>query len=311
MSAPTYLWVIAALTLSSAAFAGPEGPKPPSQEVKTEALKRFNRGVELSKEGDARSALIEFRRAYELMPNYRVLYNIGQMQYELQDYAAALQSFEEYLKQGGKEIQKKRKTEVDKEIDKLRNRVASATITVNVAGAEVRIDETSIGKAPLEKPLLLNPGKRKISASASGWKPSSKTLELASGDTVQVELKLEEEKAPEPPSPPPPPPPPPPSRTHWIAWGVTGALGLSAGVTGYLALRASSRLEEQQGQLPVARSELDRTHSQLRTFSLATDILGGATLAAGAVATYLTLRRPTSETTVSIGPASVAVGGRF
>ena len=62
---------------------------------------------------------------------------------------------------------------------------------------------------------------------------------------------------------------------------------------------------------PVERSDLDATHRKLRGFSIAADVLTGATLVAGGVATYLTLRRPKGETSVAIGPTGVAVGGRF
>jgi len=307
------LWVAAALLISAPAASQPaSGPKGPSQEVKSEALKRFNRGVELSKEGDPRSALVEFRRAYELMPNYRVLYNIGQMSYELQDYVAALRAFDEYLTTGGKEIAKKRRGEVEKEIEKLKARVASATLAADVSGAEISVDDVAVGKAPLAGPVLLNPGKRKISATAPGRKPASKVVDVAGGDSVKVALTLEEEKAPEPPPPLPPPPPPPPSPgVPWLAWGVTGFFGVSAGVTGLLALRSSSQLKDQQNTIPVERSDLDSSHRKLRGFSIAADVLTGATLVAGGVATYLTLRRPKSETSVSIGPASLVVGGRF
>lgn len=301
------------LALTSPSLAGPPAPSAPTAEAKAEALKRFNRGVELSKEGDARSALIEFRRAYELLPNYRVLYNIGQVHYELQDYVSALRSFEEYLATGGKEIAKKRRAEVEKEVEKLKGRVASATISVDASGAEVSVDDVTLGKAPLPGPVLLNPGKRKVSASASGRVPGSKVIEVAGGDKLTVELKLEEEKAAEPP--PPPPPPPPPARVPWVAWGVTGVLAASTAVVGVLALRASSQLSDQRESLPVTRAELTDTRDRMRTLSITADILGGATVVAGAVATYLTLRRPSanagSSTSLLISPSGVALGGRF
>ena len=43
--------------------------------TQAEARAHFSRGVEFYKEGDYRTALIEFKRAYEVLPNYKVLYN--------------------------------------------------------------------------------------------------------------------------------------------------------------------------------------------------------------------------------------------
>ena len=48
--------------------------------------------------------LAEFMRAYELLPNYRVLYNIGQVQLERHDYVAALHAFDDYLEQGARDV---------------------------------------------------------------------------------------------------------------------------------------------------------------------------------------------------------------
>src|SRR5258708_27144186 len=46
-------------------------------EARTEAAERFDRGLRLFNRGDTASALAEFRRAYALIPNVLVLYNIG------------------------------------------------------------------------------------------------------------------------------------------------------------------------------------------------------------------------------------------
>ena len=62
-----------------------------------EAGKHFQRAVALYGEADYRAALVEFRRAYALSPNAAVLYNVGEAEYQLQDYAGALQTFEHYL----------------------------------------------------------------------------------------------------------------------------------------------------------------------------------------------------------------------
>src|ERR1700735_3447655 len=45
--------------------------------VRQEARDRFDRGLKLFNDGDNPGALAEFKRAYELIPNPLVLYNIG------------------------------------------------------------------------------------------------------------------------------------------------------------------------------------------------------------------------------------------
>lgn len=76
----------------------------PSDAAREEASGHFQRGVELFQEGAFRAALVEFERAYGIAPDYRLLYNIGQVKLQLQDYLGATQSYERYLEEGGSEI---------------------------------------------------------------------------------------------------------------------------------------------------------------------------------------------------------------
>ena len=84
----------------SVAFAQPA----PTAAERAEAATRFKTGLDLFKDGDAQAALIEFRRAYQLAPNYQVLYNIGQVSFQLQDYPGALAALQKYLLEGGRNI---------------------------------------------------------------------------------------------------------------------------------------------------------------------------------------------------------------
>src|SRR5262245_45434901 len=61
------------------------GAEPPSPAV-DEARARYARATQLWDEGHHEGALVEFRRAYELTHEYRVLYNIAQVCYRLRDY---------------------------------------------------------------------------------------------------------------------------------------------------------------------------------------------------------------------------------
>ena len=166
-------------------------PQAPADDAVNKAREHFNRGVELFKEGNFQAALIEFRRANEVSPNYRILFNLGQTYFELQDYAGAMKSFDAYLLQGGAEIPAARRAEVEQELGKLRSRVARATITTNVAGAEILVDDSVVGKSPLSEPLLLSAGKRKLAISTGRGTPTVKFVELAGGDAVTVELLVE------------------------------------------------------------------------------------------------------------------------
>src|SRR5687767_7339544 len=98
---------VAQLVQVSSAYAAPAAA-PTAKESRREARqpsaadiaaarKRFFRAVQYYESGDYKLALIEFRRTHELSQNYRILYNIGQVHQQLNNYSRAIASLEQYL----------------------------------------------------------------------------------------------------------------------------------------------------------------------------------------------------------------------
>ncbi|NUQ75522.1 MAG: PEGA domain-containing protein, partial [Polyangiaceae bacterium] len=166
-------------------------PAQPTKEARDEAKTRFLKGLELFREGDYQAALIEFRRANELAPNFNVLYNIGQVYFQLTDYPNALVSLERYLSEGGDQISAKRREEVQKDIDKLRARIANLEITTNVPDVDIAIDDVPHGKTPFQKPLMVGAGRHRITASKEGFRSVTKLVEVAGADSLKIPLVLE------------------------------------------------------------------------------------------------------------------------
>jgi hypothetical protein len=282
---------------------------------KDEALSRWKRGLELYEEQDFPNALIEFRKAYSLAPSYKVLFNIGQVCFQLTDYACALNSFQQYLKDGGNNISTDRRKEVERDLEKLRTRVGSLEIVTNVAGADVLIDDVVVGKSPLAASIVVSAGRRKITVMKEGNGSETRIVEVAGTDSLRVEVKLAV------PTPPPPKPEPPmvtPSKwttLSFIGIGGAGVLAIAGGVTGILAIRASNDLEAQRFVGNEPPPSFDDKSRKVSNLSLATDVLLGA--AAVTLATTLTLtliRSPKPErATVSLGvmPAGIVMAGAF
>src|SRR5689334_10544983 len=109
----------------------------------SDADAHYKRAVGLFGEGDYSVALIEFKRAYEIAPAFQVLYNIGETYYQLQDYAGALRTLEKYLADGGDKVPADRRAEVQKEIEKLRLRVARVEIAITTPGVEISVDDVA------------------------------------------------------------------------------------------------------------------------------------------------------------------------
>src|SRR5262249_3306147 len=73
-------------------------PTTPTTAAQAEAEQRYRRALDLFDEGNFEAALLELRRAYELAPTYRLLYNIAIVNVGLKDYVRAIDYFERYLK---------------------------------------------------------------------------------------------------------------------------------------------------------------------------------------------------------------------
>jgi hypothetical protein len=167
----------------------------PTAEVVASARSHFQRGVKLYEEDDFRAALIEFNRAYELAPNWAVLFNVGQAYYQLRDYAGALRTLERYEAEGGAQIPSDRRAQIDRELVELRGRVAHVTLATSVEGADVSLDDAVLGKSPLTAPVLIGAGRHRLTAVKAGYSPAVRIVDIAGGDEITIALDLHEEEA--------------------------------------------------------------------------------------------------------------------
>jgi hypothetical protein len=314
---------------SASASAKPGAKDPPNDRAKLEEARTHrDKGLKLFKDGAYEAALVEFERAFELAPTWRLHYNIALIHRQMNDFAGALDRFERFLSEGGAEVPADRKKEVDKEIAALRAKVGALRVVVEGAPAgasvEIAIDDVPIGKAPLAKPVVVNPGKRRVTATPEGLAPVTKLATVAAGETIDVSIAL-----------PPPPAPlgtPTPKRDApadappraslssngpWIGLGVAGGLAIFGTVTGVLALRASSKLSDLRDGAPSSRADLDAQARTVRTWSITTDVLLLGAAATASVSLYFLLKSPASNDApskgprVGIGPGSVVVMGEF
>ncbi len=285
------------LALSSAVLPAAQVFAQPSQSKVDEAKQRYTKGVDLHTEGDYQSALIEFKRSYELVPNYSVLFNIGQVYFQLADYANALRTFEQYLDEGGKRIPATRRSDVERDVDKLKTRVATVVLTINVPGAEVRVDDQLVTIPPNGK-LLVSAGKRKFEISKTGYKPASRSEEIAGEETRELPITLEPDSVSSTGDPviitnnvvePGPPVVP------IVLWSLTGALAVGTGVTGALALSADSTLTRLKTEPDHTEQEITSQADQASTLALVTDILLAGTIVSAGVATVFTILEFTGD----------------
>ncbi len=291
-----------------------------------DAAKHFQRGVALYGEADYRAALVEFKRAYAIAPNTAVLYNVGETQYQLQDYAGALTTFERYLAEST--ASDAHHAEVENDVEILRARVGHVSVVTIPAGADVSVDDQSVGHTPLDKPLLVSIGHRKITASIQGRPAVTRYVDVATDDNLSVTVQMPDANGSAVPG----------STRHdgdaaavhattdgshtlqTLGWITTGALAVGAIATGIVAAHESSTLQSDRNTYPQSSATLERDAHATTTYSVIADSLAAGAILVGAVTLVSVLggsssstpkRGSTGDVQVVLGPTSAGISGSF
>jgi hypothetical protein len=285
--------------------------------VVEEAQSRFRRGVKLYEDGDTAGALAELTRAYRLIPNYKILYNLGQIAYQQRDFAAALGYFRRYLSEGDDLILKPRRREVEADIVDLELRTGRIDIESLPAGTTVYLDDVRVGTVPFPLPIAANIGRHRLDAVFDSGQRQSRVVDLAGDETVRVTFERPAlARALRVPPPPAPalrqnPAPLTPSfvearplesedkprrksartdhRGSWLSWTVTAGLAVGAGITGGLALELSNQADEVLNTYPASKSNLEGLRGQQRTMAWVSDGFTIGALVMAGVSLYLSL----------------------
>jgi hypothetical protein len=304
----TLLAVAWSLTFISVRPAAAQDPREEKARVE------FERGEALLDSGELEKAAAAFDEAYGILPEFKYLWLIGQVQMELGNKWRALQAYERYLAEGGKRIPVSRAAKAGRRIERLRSQVGSIRVDCEVEGATVFVDGARRGTTPLAEPLSADAGMRQLKVERDG--------DLLHREVVRIEAEQEVSVAVDP-------------ETvvtaegggdgegdrriwTWVAFGVGGAALVSGGVLGGVVLSKSSDLKSECNDdiCPESRwSDLEKT----RSLATATDVLLGVGAAALVAGTVLFFVEPGSEDEqeVAVTPSVTASGfglnleGRF
>ena len=283
-------WLLA-MGVASAVCAQPAD----SAELEREAGTHFEKGVELYSEGSLDAALVEFERAYELVPSYRLLYNLAQIQAEKHEYAAALGLFDRYLEEGKAELSASRKQEVLAELAKLRERVAQLWVETDVEGAKLFVDDELVGALPLARPVLIDPGVCRVRVEKPGYRSQARQLKVVGGDQPRLNVPLREhaeegEAEREGPA----GDATSSYRAFWISSASAVALGGASLSFGLLTRSANRALDAKLDSFPARPDDLAEDRSQVKTYAALTDGFGAAAIVATGLAVYFLIDPPKS-----------------
>jgi len=288
--------------MAALAWAGPTGPDGAADASPREAAgKAFERGKVLWEKGKLAEALVEFEGAYQLSPRYEVLYNIGAVHMQLEQWARARRAFELYLELGAAELTKQQVEEVRGHLEETNEHTATLTLTLNVPGAQVQVDGATVEPTTISG-LILETGDHVVRVSKPGFQPLEQIVRASQGENVHLVLPLAPIVAP------PETPGAVPARAldrevagvldgapaqrardqmlRWVPWAVTGVLATGWLTTAALAIQA--RHDRDIIERPGTPAErIDSARRLHVTLAVVSDVLLASTLTSAGISAYL------------------------
>lgn len=317
--------------------------------ITDEARAHFSAGVSFLQDPDGaryEDAYREFSAAYQASPSWKILGNLGISAMKLERDGEAIDAFSKYLSQGGKDIDRDERAQVDRDLKTLQSSVVYVTLTFEPQGATLT-DE----RLPQSGGSVVNRYSGFGASTKLGVRPGRHrfTAELAGYDKVVWEVDaIARQDQTHPfvltPSPAAAPPPvavapvaapaaaPAPAAASggvnglrvasYVALGV-GAVGLGLG--GVFALTAHGNYSDANDMCPnfpcqltteeaAKREQLGKDGDSAKTVSLVGFIVGGVGVAAGATMFVLSSGKKAQQglsVSPMIGLGSAGVRGSF
>jgi hypothetical protein len=328
---------------SATAQAAPKNSAAAAQTVQIteKARELFRTGVTLLQDPDGaryEEAYQQFKAAYAESPSWKILGNLGVTAMKLERDGEAIEAFQGYLAQGGRELSKAERAQFQSDLDTLVATAATVTVLGLPAGTRVTdvrspnqgSDIKNYYEAPEGGTLVLRvrPGAHRFTAQRGGEPPQTHELEASTRGGHEVKFEAVQVQPAQPEVVPPPTPEPTPAPLSvstsddgffqsplpaYISLGV-GAVGVGLGVL-FLMQRSSATSDadskydaclESQACSPSDQSEmeeLDEKAATMGTFSAVSFGVGAVGLGAGVA--LLLMNGKTEEAPPTAGGVTV------
>lgn len=176
-----------------------DGRERPSPELE-EARRLYDEGLALLLRNDFEQARAKFLVAWTLKKHWQIAGNLGASELALGMFPAAAEHLTVAIRiWSDKDVPAGTLPRIREELDNMRRALAEARMKVGTietditpAGAEVFLDGTKVGSAPLLDPLFVDPEPHQVEARLAGYVPASIAVAPARGSSANVRLVLRE-----------------------------------------------------------------------------------------------------------------------
>ncbi len=168
-----------------------------SEKKKKIAQQLFDEGIQLFQQNRLADAGERFKEAYQMLPSWKLLYNIGQCEAGIKNWGGAIEAFEKYLQLGGDEITMVRQDEVLAELDRLKRMVGKVSVD-GPQGYNVYIDGKFVGTSPIVSGVMVIIGMQHTVAVTdveTDAVVNTYTVTVSGGENLHLTIKPPEEDA--------------------------------------------------------------------------------------------------------------------
>jgi len=319
--------------------------------ITEEARAHFSAGVSFLEDPDGaryEDAYREFTAAYAASPSWKILGNLGISAMKLERDGEAIDAFSKYLAQGGKEIDRDERKQVERDLKTLQASVVYVTLSFEPYGVTLTDERSPQSGSPVVNRYALStssvklgvhPGHHRLTVELQGYDKAVWELDAVAKQeqshaftlTRTAEAAAPTPVAAAPAAVPPPPEAPPPEQSgggnglrvaSFAALGV-GVVGLGIGTV--FALTANGKYSDANDMCPSfpctltsddakKRADLGKEADSAKTISLVGFIVGGVGVAAGATLFVLSPGKKQQQGLVVspfVGVGSAGLKGSF
>jgi hypothetical protein len=141
--------------------------------------------------GNFEEARAEFRRAYRLFPNARMLRGIGMSEFELRNYGESIESLEDALRSDVRPLDASLRAETEALLTRAHNYIARVTLELQPGSAAVTVDRVPVTLGPGNM-LLLRVGDHVLEFNAEGRASERRELRVDGGEQQTLRVTLSE-----------------------------------------------------------------------------------------------------------------------
>lgn len=182
-------FAVTILLLMSARPAWADEPPPLAEALTGDAKSEYESGKLLFGAGDFGGALIKFTSAHEKSHDPRLYWNMAACEKSLHHYARSLALVRAFAADTSGLVSADERAEAVELVKVMEPLTARLRVRVSEAGAAVTLDDTPIGESPIDAPIVVDLGTRKLRAHKSGYEDATKNVSV-SDSTHETEVAL-------------------------------------------------------------------------------------------------------------------------